>query len=90
MATANTTASTTDATEATTYLTAHGYTHTPGPNWYDHASGYARVEPIDAEAGCFTVYAFTHDRARLLRWQVQLYHAPLSVFAATVNAATGR
>jgi hypothetical protein len=83
-----TTANTTATNEAIAYLQAHGFTHDPGPNWYDHASGYARVELIDDEAACFTVYAFTHDRALLVRWQVQLYGAPLSVFAATVAAAT--
>lgn len=83
-----TTANTTATNEAIAHLEAHGFTHDPGPNWYDHTSGYARVELIDAEATCFTVYAFTHDRARLVQWQVQLYHAPLVVFAATVAAAT--
>lgn len=82
MATANVTIS-----EAIAYLEAHGFTHDPGRNSYSHASGYARVELIDAEARCFTVHAFTHDRARLARWQVQLRHAPLPVLAATVTAA---
>jgi len=82
-----TTANTTATNEAISYLEAHGFAHDPGPNWYDHASGYARVEVIDAEATCLTMYAFTHDRALLVRWQVQLYHAPLPVLAATVTAA---
>jgi hypothetical protein len=84
------TVATTDTTatnETIAYLEAHGFTHDPGSNWYDHDRGYARVELIDTEAACFTVYTFTHDRALVVTWQVQLYHAPLAVFGATVSAA---
>lgn len=83
-----TTTNTTATNEATTYLEAHGFTHEPGADWYDSPGGHARVAVLDAEAACFAVYAFTHDRARLVVWQAQLHNAPLPVFTATVTAAT--
>jgi hypothetical protein len=84
-----TTTNMTPADEATAWLESHGFTHNPRINrCYYHRNGNARVEVVDAEAVCFTVYAFTRDRARLLAWQAQFTRAPLPVFIATVTAAT--
>lgn len=73
--------------DAITYLEAHGFHRDHRRNCYDHASGDARVELLDDEAACFAVYAFTHDRIRLLTWKAELHGAPLPVFTATVAAA---
>jgi hypothetical protein len=75
----------TATTEAIAYLTAHGFTHNPEMNWYEHK--WARVVVVDAEAACLDVYAFTRDRLGFLAWRAQLTHAPLPVFTATVTAA---
>ena len=74
--------------EARSYLTTHGFTRHPTVDRYGHRSGNATVEVVDAEAACFTVTAFTRDRARLIMWQAQLYKAPLPVFTATITAAS--
>ena len=81
MTTANT-----PATEAIDYLTVHGFTHNPDMNWYEHQWG--RIVVVDPESACFEVCAFTRDRLGLLAWRAQLVGVPLSVFAATVTAAT--
>jgi hypothetical protein len=78
----------TETHNAIAYLDAHGFTRDPATGWYDHATGRARMVIDDAEAACLTVYAFTADRAHLLKWRIQLYYAPLAVVAATATAAT--
>ena len=75
------------AAEALAYLETQGFTRT-GARLYGHPCGHAPVDVVDDQAACFTVYAFTRDRARLLLWDVRLTNAPLAVFAAAITAAT--
>lgn len=47
----------------------------------------ARVTVTDDEGVSVTVAALTADRARLIRWEVHLHGAPITVLEATIRAA---